>query len=198
MSDFDPAERELLQNWRALQVELGLVPEEKSSLAPEAGTARPTPTQQTPDEESATTTVDRDHSEVTAPSGSEHELPGEYVVAESTERDVEVGEPPEEVPDEPGDEPPPPEKKRRRRRRRRKSESPSDKAPPADSGTPDASTASPSGESETIADSEPSDLETDEDDSDSDDIEEIEPISLPDWNVPTWQELIDSLYRPER
>ena len=35
-------------------------------------------------------------------------------------------------------------------------------------------------------------------DEDEDDDEDVEPIVLTDWNVPTWQELIGSLYRPER
>lgn len=199
MDSFDPSEQERLQNWRALQVELGLIPDEAIVPVPEADAtavreeaipvaeathASDSPNAERPAEVSAT---------------SAEEMPTEYPLADSGERDVEVGEAPEEIPDEPGDELAAPEKKRRRRRRRRRKGEAS-----VDGATPEKEASGVEApavtlEGEGSADSEPSDLEGDDEETVAEeDEEEIEPISLPDWNVPTWQELIDSLYRPER
>ena len=101
---------------------------------------------------------------------------------------VEMGEAPEEVPDEPT---PADDGKRRRRRRRRRGRK-SDDVPSSNAATDLAPAATPDA-------AELDDGDDDDDDTtDLDDDEDVEPITFTDWNVPTWQELIGSLYRPER
>lgn len=201
MKSFDPSEQERLQNWRALQVELGLIPDETIVPVPEAEAAPLSDEVSPPGEPGEAVAGDSDLPETTseAIAGAADESLGEYSVADSAERDVEVGEAPEEVPDEPGDDTAAPEKKRRRRRRRRRKSEASVDEPTSDAGAPGTDTASASLNGEVTPDGETSELEGDDDEGEvEEDEEEIEPISLPDWNVPTWQELIDSLYRPER
>ncbi|MCX7702242.1 MAG: hypothetical protein N2039_15305 [Gemmataceae bacterium] len=203
MKSFDPSEQERLQNWRALQVELGLIPDETIVPVPEAEAAPPSDELPPPGEPAPAAARDSHPPETTSEviAAAAEESLGDYPVADSdsAERDVEVGEAPEEVPDEPGDDTAAPEKKRRRRRRRRRKSEASVDEPTNDAATPETETASASLNGEVTPESEPSDVEGDDDEGEvEDDEEEIEPISLPDWNVPTWQELIDSLYRPER
>ena len=93
------------------------------------------------------------------------------------------------------------DKKRRRRRRRRgrrggaEGDAESAEAPGADESGPLFDT----GAEMPAAAANAEDLEEEEDaiEEDEDDIE-VEPISFADWTVPTWNELIGSLYRPER
>jgi|DewCreStandDraft_4_1066084.scaffolds.fasta_scaffold121985_2 hypothetical protein len=200
MKSFDPSEQEHLQNWRALQIELGLIPDETIVPVPESDA----PPAEGHDEPEATSTTDPALSDATpvTTNQSEELAPAEYAVAASTEQDVEVGDAPEEIPDDPSEEPSSPEKKRRRRRRRRRrGDSPTDAAT-AESIETEANQESTASEDEVEGEVETESSneceESDDDSRDDDDEEEVEPISLPDWNVPSWQELIDSLYRPER
>src|SRR5207248_1331916 len=106
-----------------------------------------------------------------------------------------VGEAPEEVESEPAAE----EEKRRRRRRRRRGRKPNegtaDEQPAANGPAPEAGGLADTGDAGLPEVAEGDD---DLDDGDDEDDDEVEPISFADINVPTWQELIASLYRPER
>lgn len=201
-NDFDPDEKERLENWRALQIALGLVPDELpvpasevTSPPPAAPTLRE-PAPQAPRVRDSTddAAVEVLAAEMLSPTESSAEAESAPVAGE--EQEVEVGEAPEEVPEEPGEEQGPGDKKRRRRRRRRRRGA-------GEGGTEAAAEANgePSAVGLPGAEAEPplADAEGGEgDDEFEDEEEEIEPISIPDWNVPTWQELIESLYRPER
>jgi hypothetical protein len=116
----------------------------------------------------------------------------------SAEHEVEMGEAPEEVPDgepeveaeaetEPNEEKRP--NRRRRGRRRRRSDGDGDRSN-AHTGRDEAEQGSPM---DKVADDEVADSDDEEEDVDEGG---IEPFA--DWSVPSWQELIGSLYRPER
>jgi hypothetical protein len=113
-------------------------------------------------------------------------------------QEVEVGEAPEEIPDEPA----PADDKKRRRRRRRRGRRGGAEGGPESAEAPGVDESGPlfdSGAEMPAAAGNAEDLEEEEDgvEEDEDDIE-VEPISFADWTVPTWNELIGSLYRPER
>jgi hypothetical protein len=197
MKPFDSSEQERLQNWRALQIELGLISDEAVVHVPASEPTSDVSSAEH-DETPSSNPVSVDSS-----SASDQEtgdlVTTDYTVAESTEQEVEVGEAPEEVPDEPGEELGTTEKKRRRRRRRRRRNDAAETTS-SDGEDPDSHANGALTEGESPAEDDSSSEETDDTDdgADDDDEEVIEPIVLPDWNVPTWQELIDSLYRPER
>lgn len=194
MNDFDPDEKERLENWRALQISLGLVPDELPVPAAEM-TAPPAP--RAPEPPAARKSADDRIVEAVAVEMLRPTEPAEsetLPLAAGAEQEVEVGEAPEEVPEEPGEEPGAPgdKKRRRRRRRRRRGEGAAEGAPAEANGEPGAAGMPGAGAEPPLAEDEEEEMEGEEDE------EEIEPISIPDWNVPTWQELIDALYRPER
>jgi hypothetical protein len=204
MNEFDPQDKERMENWKALQVALGLVPDEmpvpmqqvKESPPPNP----PTPAKLTRSEsiyEEITEPEPMREREESAPVDLNSPAPARD--ASDPEQEVEVGEAPEEVPEEPADEQTAPGEKRRRRRRRRRrrgaGEAADDGAGKSDSPLEGAEGAAGPTEAAEAGDEED---DGGEDDLTDDDEEEIEPLSIPDWNVPTWQELIASLYRPER
>ena len=98
----------------------------------------------------------------------------------SGDHEVEVGEAPEEIPETEEEKRP----RRRRGRRRRRSEGGPREDAPEEREMPD----------ESAADAD----QGEEDAGEEDDEEEVEIVPFADWNVPSWQELIGSLYRPER
>jgi len=117
---------------------------------------------------------------------------GSQAEAESAQ-EVEVGEAPEEIPDEPltGE-----EKRRRRRRRRRRrgqdGDGESEAAEVVQAG------AEPAAGPPNLEDADEEDAADDGLADEEDEEEEAESISFADWTVPSWNELIGSLYRPER
>jgi hypothetical protein len=198
MNDFDPQDKERLENWKALQVALGLVPDEMPVPAPRAKEAPPPSPPQRAAAPPRFESSFQESAEALPAGAGESAEPFESnsnassPEAAGAEQEVEVGEAPEEIPEEPSDEQTAPGEKRRRRRRRRRrrgaGETADDGAAKSE-GLPDG--AGPTAGEDDAADEE-DDGAADEDE------EEIEPLSIPDWNVPTWQELIASLYRPER
>jgi ribonuclease E len=196
MNEFDPQEKERLENWKALQIALGLVPEETPVPVNEVAATKPEPKSK-PAEPPPATTVDAhdaapEEEIVSGPAVEEFAAAEPAATPADAAQEVEA---PEEIPEEPSEEPAPPGEKRRRRRRRRRRRGGGDapEGAPAEAGAPPSNgqpTEEPAAE----------DAETFEegDEEGEDDEEEIEPLSIPDWNVPTWQELIASLYRPER
>jgi hypothetical protein len=108
------------------------------------------------------------------------------------EHEVEMGEAPEEVPDA---EPEPEEEKRQHRRkrgrRRRKFEAESQSA-----GAVSASDERELLDESGVQEKDGEDAAASEDDDSEEGEVDMEPFA--DWNVPSWQELIASLYRPER
>jgi hypothetical protein len=119
----------------------------------------------------------------------QEELPfGAGITPLETEDNVEVGEAPEEVPDEPGAAEQPPPRRRRGRRRGRRGAEPQIGPEPASapSDVP----------GEQLATEEPQAPEMEGEEVEED--EEEPAVSFADWTVPSWQELIASLYRPER
>src|SRR5262249_1281085 len=115
--------------------------------------------------------------------------------ADAVESHVEVGEAPEEVEAEPA---PEEEKRRRRRRRRRGRKSSAEggaEAPTAEAVNGPAPEAGGLAENGDAGLPEVAEGDDDLEDGDEDDDDEAEPISFADINVPTWQELIASLYR---
>jgi hypothetical protein len=203
MNDFNPNDKERLENWKALQIALGLVPEETPVPVGQATGGPPAPSQ--PERAVPAPAPDVDSEIELADSIEAVELtPAVPPEPAGAEQDVEVGEAPEEVPEEAPDEATAQGGKRRRRRRRRRrgDEAPGgDRPAPAETQPRSDRPAAPqpvelAGPGSAADDDE---LEDEADDGTVlDDDEEIEPLSIPDWNVPTWQELIASLYRPER
>lgn len=204
----EPNGQDQLDSWKALQVELGLA----AADAPAAHPHTPRVEARTPPERR----VELPAAEAPEPDepirSLEQELPQSIVDAqpvESTAADemvdtadapidnnVEVGEAPEEVPE---PEPTPDDEKRRRRRRRRRGRRRGGETPGEDEGAaeaPDGADGSPG--SETLEGEEDSADDGDAGEEEDDDDGDVEPITFTDWNVPTWQELIASLYRPER
>jgi hypothetical protein len=208
MNEFEPQDKERLENWKALQVALGLVPEETPvPVQPAKANPTPNPLPQTPRadadiQEKSNAAPARPQPTLIEEPSSPFESPSSAPPHESAEaeQEVEVGEAPEEVPEEPSDEQTAPGEKRRRRRRRRRrrgaDEATEDGVAKSDRPLEGSDSAPSSAFSANDADD---GLQDDGDDEgEDDDDEEIEPLSIPDWNVPTWQELIASLYRPER
>jgi hypothetical protein len=201
MSELNNEEQERIESWKALQLALGLSPEEVEANAARQ-MSQPAPVEpQQPIVKHAKKAVEPVEEEVHL-FGEGLVTPEPVIESEAEEesgQEVEVGEAPEEVPEEPA---PPEEKKRRRRRRRRGRRGESG----AEGG------ASETGESEVAGplfdtgeeippigvDAEELGDEEELEEAAEDEEEEIEPISFSDWNVPTWNELIGSLYRPER
>ncbi len=205
MSELNNDEQDRIENWKALQLALGLSPEEA-----EANAARQMSEQSPPEApaEPEPPVLKRDKKPV-QPVEEDVHLFGEGIVTaepalesdaeEESGQEVEVGEAPEEVPDEPA----PTDEKKRRRRRRRRGRRGENGAESAGNETAEAEETGPlfdSGEEIPSSGANSEDLDDEEDDEETgeDDEDEIEPISFADWNVPTWNELIGSLYRPER
>ena len=195
--------------WHALQVELGL-------LSP--GEAPPPPPPQPPmeprREREAAPAPTRIAQGMPAPESTSFgegipefgDVPAAEIPPESPEgpgeQNVEMGEAPEEVENEPA----PEEEKRRGRRRRGRRRGRRGAGQGEDGGEPvapmEGGQETPSGAGG------PPEADEGEDDSDADDStplagdeedeQEVDPISFANFDVPTWQELIASLYRPER
>jgi hypothetical protein len=199
----DPKQQQQ-DSWKALQAELGLTPEEPESkpkepaaLAPSEPTAKkvappasiwdsdppganePLPNESPFVEGSMTANVE-------IPEEAETEIADEpEPAAAGSDHEVEVGEAPEEIPEADAEPEAEEEKPRRRRRGRRRRRS--------DSGAPEEGAEGPEALEESAAD-DPGNDDTGEEEGEAE--AETEPFT--DWNVPSWQELIGSLYRPER
>jgi len=212
-------EREELDRWKALQRELGLEPSDERRPEPERQAPPPGAEIRAESTHGARPEHDRGnlirhaHGAAELPSSAQQHMPdtlAEEAVfgagielelgdmpEQVSEDNVEVGEAPEEVPDPEGEPALEGDKRRRRRRRRRgrrgRNEGGADQESIA--GGPE-STASGS-PPEDVAEDEDADEDSDADE-DNDDEDEVEPLSFTDWSVPTWNELIASLYRPER
>jgi len=205
MNEFDPQDKERLENWKALQVALGLAPEETPvPVQPVVASPLPNPPPVVPPPRAAAEFAEKPKTDV-APEIRRQTSGEEPLVAlesastagpesADAEREVEVGEAPEEIPEETSEELAAQgdnhRRRRRRRRRRGGGDGADESAVKSDGPLENAGLPSPSA---TDADDEAQD-----DGEEDEDEEEIEPLSIPDWNVPTWQELIASLYRPER
>jgi ribonuclease E len=204
MSELSNEEQERLENWKALQLALGLSPEEVAASMPPPASPPKTEAQVTPPAPPAF------KRETKAPplESEEIHLFGEGIISPEPEvesaadvedgQEVEVGEAPEEIPDEPA----PADDKKRRRRRRRRGRRGGAEGGPDSAEAPGAEEAGPlfdTGAEMPAAAANAEDLEDEEEgaEEEEDDIE-VEPISFADWTVPTWNELIGSLYRPER
>ena len=202
MNDPKQQNQDAAANWRALQAELGLVADGPESMTPEAPrtatrqeqaskTAEPKPPASMWESDSAhggeplpkespfiegSIPVHAEAAEM--PLGDEPEA-----VSPDADREVEVGEAPEEVPDaEPEAEEEKPRRRRRGRRRRRSDGGPREEvAEERETGE------------EPAADEDQGDEDAGEEDEDEAEVERFA-----DWSVPSWQELIGSLYRPER
>lgn len=200
MSELSSEERERLENWKALQLALGLSPDEAPPAAPKAEPAKaPEPTVRPMIIRETKAAVPEEHEEIHL--FGEGIMPAEPVVKSAAEveegQEVEVGEAPEEIPDEPS----PPEEKKRRRRRRRRGRRGGEAGGEAAGEATEQTEAGPLFDTgaEPPASAEADEFEEEEEVSDEDEDEvEVEPISFADWTVPTWNELIGSLYRPER
>lgn len=204
MNEIDEQER--LARWRELQIELGLAVDEPAAPAASVVPAPPVPPPPpppvpVPPPAARVVNVEPEPLPFELPPESEL-IPETSDSGDGTENQVEVGEAPEELTDTDG--PPDGDKKRRRRRRRRRKGGP-EAAPTAapglaspaiaDAATPE-TLAPPSDDTDlSEGDEYLDDGEAADDDDDDDD---IEPISFSDIVVPSWQELIASLYRPER
>ncbi len=203
-----------MENWKALQVALGLVPEEMPiPVRPEPANEPPSPPRAAPTpprpkaEFSEIPAHDSDSEIRQASSFEEPSQPHDPASSDDAtqgtagdDQEVEVGEAPEEVPEEPSEEQGAPgDKRRRRRRRRRRRGGGEGSGEDSARGEEQSETAEGDDRSPTSADDAGDDGQDDgDDDIVEEDEEEIEPLSITDWNVPTWQELIASLYRPER
>ena len=190
--------------WKLLQQELGLVPaEDPAARAPRPAPPPPKPVADVPPDLPSPSPALEVPPPPRVPEPADEPLPtvrvefaadlaanAEPPTAE--ENVVEMGEAPEEIPEEPA---PPDDGKRKRRRRRRRGRKP-DEAPAinGEATQPVAADAQGIPEPADQSDEEEDDAGAEDDDDDDD----VEPIVLTDWNVPTWQELIGSLYRPER
>ncbi|HLW64943.1 MAG TPA: hypothetical protein VKS79_06440 [Gemmataceae bacterium] len=202
----DPKQQEE-NNWKALQAELGLIPDqpepnpnEPQSLAakePASKLAEPEPPssmwagelpvgreplpQESPFVEgSMTANVEFAEEAETALADEPEPTPAD------SENEVEVGEAPEEIPEAEAEPEAEDEKRPRRRRgrRRRRSEGGQREETAEERESPE----EPAAEEE----------QGDEGAGDEEDEEEVESVPFADWSVPSWQELIGSLYRPER
>jgi ribonuclease E len=199
----DPKQQEQ-DSWKALQAELGLIPEEPKAKEPATPTRRestPEPAEPEPPasmwgskppvgseplakespfiEGSMTANV-----EISGEAESAFGDEPEPTRAES-ENEVEMGEAPEEIPEAEAEAETEEEKRPRRRRgrRRRRSEGGQRDEPAEERESPE----------EPAAEEEQGDeagMEEDE--------EEVEAEPFADFSVPSWQELIGSLYRPDR
>jgi hypothetical protein len=200
MSELSTEEQERLDNWKALQLALGISPEEAAANYAPAKPPAP-PTMAPPPH--------RAERPAAPPAPEEIHLFGEGLALDEptveshgdaeSGQEVEVGEAPEEIPEDPAS---PDDQKRRRRRRRRGRRGDNEnggEAKPGEGIKSDSSTNAAPG-----APMLPQDVEdTDDEELDDgaigdDDEEEVEHISFADWTVPSWNELIGSLYRPER
>jgi hypothetical protein len=203
-------EVEQQDSWKALQAELGLTPAEPAATSPRAQ-----PRAEEPVEEAGRRSAPhfeprevpdmwtpRDIEEVGVPvgeagpddaAGSGLEEPLETAAVDN----VEVGEAPEEVPEaEP--EPAAEGEKRRRRRRRRRGRRGRDATAAEEEAVGAGAEAPAIGDGHGTDESAEGEELGDESDLEDDDEDEVEPLSFTDWNMPTWNELIASLYRPER
>jgi hypothetical protein len=197
MNELSNEEQQRLENWKDLQLALGISPDDAPPANPSnAAPARPAAPVIPPP---------RPERPKLPPAAEEIHLFGEGLVLEEpavesqseaeSAQEVEVGEAPEEIPDEPASA----EEKRHRRRRRRRRRGGSD-----DNGENEPAEAVQPGGEAIGGPAAPADVEDAEDDDGTDDEladddeEEVESISFADWTVPSWNELIGSLYRPER
>lgn len=200
MSELSNEEQERLENWKSLQLALGLSPDEAPPPGPKAESVKaPEPTVQPAMKYEKKAAAAEENDEIHL--FGEGIIPAEPIVESAAEveegQEVEVGEAPEEIPDEPS----PPEEKKRRRRRRRRGRRGGEAGGEAQDEAAEQGEAGPLFDTgaEPPAAAEADELEEDEEGSDEDEDEvEVEPISFVDWTVPTWNELIGSLYRPER
>lgn len=130
---------------------------------------------------------------VEAPEDAEGEPDEEFAVALDDCDDGDAdGEADELTPEGTPGEGEPGQKKRRRRRRRRKKKGGGSEA------------AAPEGDAEPMTDAEPEPVEAVEDEEafDDDSVEGASPEAtreiISNWNVPSWQEIVAGLYRPDR
>lgn len=204
----DTEEQQRQENWRALQIALGLDPNDvppppapKPAATPSSApaVAPRSPRNKATPEPVATGgfgagLLDEIEMPVVAKVGVEATLQSS-TAAPSDDQEVEVGEAPEEVPEEPGEESGEAgdKKRRRRRRRRRRNGDETEAAGETVNGEASADALPAASADAPIIES-----DADEGDEEDDEDDDIEPLQIPDWNVPTWQELIGGLYRPER
>jgi ribonuclease E len=207
MNDPKQQEPDAAANWLALQAELGLVAEEPKATAKESPRAparqEPAPKPQDLQPPVSLWGSDSAPGNVPLPDESpfnEGAIPIDAELAERSEspgadeldapaanadHEVEMGEAPEEIPEvdvEPEAEGEKRQRRRRGRRRRRSESGPRDEA----AEEPESQEDPPTEESQ-----------RDEAVGDEDE-EEAELERFADWNVPSWQELIGGLYRPDR
>ncbi len=213
----EPNDPDQLSSWHALQVELGLVSTNEPPATPKFQ-AKPSSLPPSISEEIPSAVAPplarlappaEEMPEVIEEVPAFDDVPAAAIPAETAEgpvdHPVEVGEAPEEV----ESEPPPEEEKRRGRRRgrRRRGRKQAGEAP-ADGQAIDTVEQGEAGGFAGAGEAGSRDLADGDDNAegtdstplaeDEEDEEEVEPMSFADFNVPTWQELIASLYRPER
>lgn len=196
MSNSKQSEQDAAANWKSLQAELGLISDESEAKpagrAPQQAAGKTT--DQPPSMWGTTPPAgqplpkESPFIEGSIPVPADVGEPQEAVVtdepeaaAPGSEHEVEVGEAPEEITEPEAETEEEDKRPSRRRRGRRRQRSDGDRRDETEA--PETS-AEPSAESDEGAE--------DEED------EEAEAVPFADWNVPSWQELIGSLYRPER
>jgi hypothetical protein len=217
-------ERDEQERWKALQIELGLTPSDDFSPEPARPERPPAPPIHAESPHGGPSEDDRGDlgprvepraipdvrtpverhipdagiEEVAFGAGIDLEL--DDSVEPASVDNVEVGEAPEEVPDPEPETAAEVDKRRRRRRRGRRGRRDRDEARPEEEavGTGSESPANGLPVEEMAEGEDDSADDSDAEFDDGDDDDEVEPLSFTDWNVPTWNELIASLYRPER
>jgi len=232
MSKSENTKKEPSSDWTALQIQLGLLPDEPQSrdvlptaepfekrpadtiapapiephgptekVQPVKPSSMDTPPRPAPPTDDPFTsggfgagilplgTEEMDDSE---PVTDEEHTGDSSLTEPSSEHEVEMGEAPEEVPD---TEPEVEEDKRHHRRRRGRRNRRGDGAEREEGGSRGEKRDSPSDTGNENAEEsvEGADVEDEEQED-----HEVEPEPFVDWSVPSWQELIASLYRPDR
>src|SRR5262249_54282830 len=205
MSDPKKQEQDAAANWKALQAELGLVSEDPEPRSPSPAREEPAARPSAPEPQASMwgseprpaaepLPTESPFLEGLIPAGANADDNMNVPVLEQaegeagSEHEVEVGEAPEESPE---TEVESEEEKRPRRRRGRRRRRPDGSSPREEAAEEREGSAAPAADEE---DAEDGGDEADEPAGE----DEVEAEPFVDWNVPSWQELIGSLYRPER